>query len=417
MKVLIIGYVWPEPTSSAAGLRTYNLIEAFSRRGWDVTVASGSAENSFTEALRLLGHRTLSILVNDPSFDASVKSLNPDIVVFDRFVTEEQFGWRVQAQCPDALRVCDSQDLHFLRKAREKAAKSETGIEQVLAAGRNLDEPCLRELGSFYRSDLTLVISDYEVKLLSDEFQFPERLLHLMRFHYPKLLPSPEFSARSEFVMIGNFRHLPNWDGVQWFRNSIWPLIRKQLPEAKVKIYGAYPPREAMILSDSSLGFYVEGPTKDQFEVLRSARVNLAPLRFGAGIKGKISDGWWVGTPVVTTPIGSEGMAGSLPWGGLVAATSAEFANAAVSLYSQAEIWEEASESGKEILRTLYSKDVLSQDLISKLLELKSNLAKHRRANCVGAILGSHFYKSTKYFSKWIEEKNRKKPEEIQTRA
>lgn len=418
MKVLIMGYVWPEPQSSAAGLRTRNLIDTFQSAGWRVWLSSASSENSFSAQLQQIGVSLLHFKPNDPAFDACISELQPDLVIFDRFVTEEQFGWRVREVCPEALRVIDTQDLHFLRRAREEAARqSGANLRQTLDAGKRVadgpgskeSEDTLRELGAILRSDHSLIISDYELDLLKEEFRIPESRIFLSRFQYSAPPVPSGFEARKDFVMIGNFRHHPNADGVKWFRKEIWPLIRKSLPAAQVKIYGAYPPKEMMELNSPSEGFLVLGPVVDHFKVLREARVNLAPLRFGAGIKGKITDGWWTGTPVVTTPIGAEGMAEDLLWGGEVAWNETEFAAKAIQLYTDSALWLQRQQAGLHILQELYDSKVNALALTRRLLSLKENQNRLREENIMGAILNSHFYKSTKYFSKWIEEKNKPK--------
>lgn len=333
MKVLIIGYVWPEPLSSAAGLRDWNLIETFQGVGWEVIFASSSKENHFSKAIQNRGIQICPVQPNDPEFDIFIQNLKPDFVVFDRFVTEEQFGWRVQENSPETVRILDTQDLHFLRRGREKAIKSGRAENQLRVATQfpinlpdELSEDLLREVASIYRSDCSLIISSFEIQLLKDRYRLPSDLLHLSRFQYDLPPASPSFGERMDFVTIGNFRHLPNADGIRWLYAEIWPLIRKRLPEANLFVYGAYPPKEMMALTQKKSGFHVVGSTPDQFETLKKYRVNLAALRFGAGIKGKISDGWWAGTPVVTTPIGAEGMSDDLSWGGEIAVDQEDFA-------------------------------------------------------------------------------------------
>lgn len=409
LKVLIIGYVWPELQSSAAGLRDWNLIETFQDAQWDVSFASPSKINSFTEQLNLKGIPTFSVAANDCQFDHFIKELNPDFVIFDRFVIEEQFGWRVAENCPQAIRVLDTQDLHFLRRARADALKAGLSLQQIEHCQFPLTtETTLRELASMYRCDGTLILSEFEMKLLIEKYQLNPETLFLSRFHYPPVHPTPTFEERKDFIIIGNFRHPPNADGILWFRKEIWPLIRKQLPGVSVHIFGAYPPKEMIQLTQATQGFHVIGPVEDQFETLKKYRVNLAPLRFGAGIKGKISDGWWSGTPVVATPIGAEGMSGLLPWGGEIESHPDKFAEAAVKLYSNPTLWTASQEKGFSIMRELYSKNTHSKQLIHYFLTLKQNCSELRERNVIGAILQLQQNRSTKYFSKWIEEKQKR---------
>src|SRR5690606_22494590 len=122
-KLLIIGFVWPEPKSSAAGSRMMQLINAFQSFGYDITFASACAKTDNAFDLKTLNVQTETIQLNHSSFDDFIKQLQPDVVLFDRFMTEEQFGWRVAEHCPTAMRILDTEDLHGLRKGRQQAFK------------------------------------------------------------------------------------------------------------------------------------------------------------------------------------------------------------------------------------------------------------------------------------------------------
>ena len=209
-------------------------------------------------------------------------------------------------------------------------------------------------------------------------------------------------------MMIGNFRHAPNEDGVRWLIHEIWPLIRRRLPNVSLDIYGAYPSKEMMALTSKKEGIFVRGPISDHLEVLRSHRVNLAPLRFGAGIKGKISDGWWAGTPVVATSIGAEGMSDSYSFGGLIADSAEDFAEAAVRLFQEEKEWAAQQQSGIQLIQALYSLEINRAELVHFLAFLLSNRGELRSRNWLGAMLDYHSMRSTRYFSKWIEEKSKR---------
>ncbi|MEN8703866.1 MAG: glycosyltransferase, partial [Polaribacter sp.] len=126
--ILIIGAVWVEPNSSAAGSRMMQLIELFLKKNYKVVFASASQKNENALNLSTLQIEEVSIELNNTSFDLFVKDLVPSIVIFDRFMTEEQFGWRVAENCPNALRVLDTEDLHFLRKVRYQQIKKGEGF-------------------------------------------------------------------------------------------------------------------------------------------------------------------------------------------------------------------------------------------------------------------------------------------------
>ena len=179
--LLVIGYVWPEPRSSAAGGHMLQLLECFLAQGWQITFASPAAEGEHRADLAVLGIREQRITLNCSSFDQFVRELMPEVVLFDRFMMEEQFGWRVEKHCPNALRVLETSDLQSLRAARQNALKEQ------LASGQNEDfstlfsldhsqlfqrmadsDMALREVAAIYRSDLSLMISDAEIDLLTE---------------------------------------------------------------------------------------------------------------------------------------------------------------------------------------------------------------------------------------------------------
>jgi glycosyltransferase involved in cell wall biosynthesis len=437
-KVLFIGPVFPEPTSSAAGVRTVSLLEDFLSHGDRILFASASDQNSFAGALNARGVETVQIGPNDPEFDRIVREFAPDVVVFDRFMLEEQFGWRIAEVAPQALRILDTIDLHFLRRVRgdwlkaalpadaksEGAAISDSELRRISRSLEGIEtEDCLRELAAIYRSDLTLVLSRFEFRLLRDHFRIAEPALQFLGFSCPSpdTAAWPSFTGRKHFATIGNFRHLPNRDATFWLARVLWPKLREELAsrgerEVELHVFGAYPPKEIMALDSPKTSFRVIGPVDDAVATLRGYRVCLAPIRFGAGIKGKIADAWSAGTPVVTTPLGAEGMEtreGGV-FAGRVTESEPEFVREAAALYGDADRSAEFRDLGHVAITHLYSAEENRRTLLARIDELLSSpecLAEHRRANLVGRILRNEAHGRTKYFSKWIEAKNRPKEE------
>ena len=404
--VLIIGYVWPEPNSSAAGTRMMELMALFRAEQWQGTFASPAARSDHMADLSPLEIETVAIELNNSSFDRYISELQPDIVMFDRFMMEEQFGWRVEQHCPDALRILDTEDLHSLRDARHRAFKQQREVNQQDLSS----DIALREIAAILRCDLSLIISSHEMKLLTDHYRIDSSLLHHLPFMLdPQQLSQPRlsFEQRHDFISIGNFRHAPNWDAVRYLKDTIWPLIRKQLPKANLHVYGAYPPAKAMALNNPKQGFYVKGWAKDAHEVMAQARVCIAPLRFGAGIKGKLADAMLNGTPNVTTTIGSESMHGQLAWSGAVSDDPSTFAYLATHLYNDQQAWQQAVENGDSIIYQQYNKTLLGHALLQQIAQLRANLASHRLNNFQGMMLRHHGHKSTKYMAQWIEAKNK----------
>jgi len=407
MHLLVIGYVWPEPNSSAAGSRMMQLLHTFRDANWQITFASPAQQTEHMTKLDELDIACEHITLNDASFDHYVSSLAPDAVMFDRFMMEEQFGWRVEKFCPNALRILNTEDLHSLREARHQALKQKRSFQQ---ADLHSDLG-IREIAAIHRCDLTLMISEFEKNLLVNEFHVPES--HV--FHLPFMLERsteygvlPTFEERQHFITIGNFRHAPNWDAVLYLKQQVWPKIRKKLPTAELHIYGAYPPPKATQLHNEKEGFLVKGWAKDAQDVMKHARICLAPLRFGAGIKGKLVEAMQMGTPSITTSIGAESMYGHLPWNGVISDDIEEFSAAAAALYQDSASWHLMQKNGFSILDTLYDKAVWGPRFLTRIerqLALKDTL---REKHFLGKMLRHHSLKSTQYMSQWIELKNKK---------
>jgi len=409
-KLLIIGFVWPEPNSSAAGGRILQLISLFKNQGFEIIFASPAQDSDFMIDLKTWDVEKKSIALNCSSFDIYIKELNPSVVLFDRFMMEEQFGWRVIENCPDALRILDTEDLHCLRLARQKAFKEK---RKFTFSDLLVEDVAKREIASILRCDLSLMISEFEMELLETVFRIDASLLYYLPFllepiELKTIENLPSFEERNNFIFIGNFLHEPNWNAVQYLKETIWPLLRKQLPEVILHIYGAYPSQKVMQLHQPKDGFYIMGRAIDAQEVVQNARVVLAPLRFGAGIKGKLIEAMQCGTPSVTTTIGAESMHGNLPWNGFVTDDPQAFADAAVLLYQNKKLWIEAQLKGIEIINQHYSKNLFEDGFKKKMEFVLSNLQQHRLNNFMGTMLQHHTLNSTKYMSRWIEAKNRK---------
>lgn len=407
--ILIIGFVWPEPNSSAAGTRMEQLLLLFKEWGWKVTFATPALDSNFMIHLEDIGVEKKSIALNCSSFDEFVQELNPSIVLFDRFLMEEQFGWRVAEFCPNALRILDTIDLHCLRLSRQKAFKEKRDFEINDLLSEDISK---REIASILRCDCSIMVSEFEMDLLKNTFKINASLLY-----YLPLLLEPvsqdeiqqwlPFEERKDFIIIGNFLHEPNWNSVQYLKETIWPLIRKEIPEANLLVYGAYPSQKVLQLHQPKEGFHIMGRADDAQEVVSKARIVLAPLRFGAGIKGKLLEAMQCGTPSVTTSIGAESMFGDLSWNGFIKDNPEDFAAKAISLYQDKTTWIQAQKNGIQIIEKRYLKSNFVSEFKDYILTLQNNLKQHRLNNFMGALLQHQTLQSTKYMSKWIEAKNK----------
>ena len=407
-QLAIIGKVFPEPQSTAAGKRMLQLINLFQAQDYQITFLSSAAasENSFDLSQKNI--QVQNILLNDASFDEVIQKINPEIVIFDRFTTEEQFGWRVSEQVPNAIKILDTEDLHFLRSARENAFKQKRIVENS-----DLNNDVFkREIASILRCDLSLIISDFEMDLLANHFKIDKTILHYLPLFADKKSNKVAFSDRKNFVSIGNFLHEPNWQTVLQLK-KLWPPIKKQLPEAQMHIYGAYASEKVYQLHNEKEGFLIKGRAEKVETVFNEAKVLLAPIPFGAGIKGKLLESMELGLPNVTSSIGAEAMHGNLLWNGFIADNESEFIEKAVLLYQDENLWKQAQENGYRIAEEKFRKELFETDFWERILNISKNLEEHRNANFLGQILQHHTLQSTRYLSKWIEEKNKKANPEL----
>ena len=309
------------------------LVSFFQSQDYDITFASNCAKQDNAFDLSSIGIKKKTIALNDSSFDDFVTSLDPDVVLFDRFMTEEQFGWRVSAHCPQAIKILDTEDLHFLRRARHQALKHNLEV----STDHLFNDTAKREIASILRCDLSLIISLTEIDLLKRVFRINETLLLYLPFLLPDLSEAnkaklPIFEKRQHFMTIGNFLHKPNYDALLYLKKQIWSGIRKQLPNAELYNYGAYASEKVAQLNNDKDGFFIKGFADDVNHVMQEAKVLLAPIRFGAGLKGKLFDAMQNGLPFVSTPIGVEGIVHGKRHG-FICVSAEDFILHAVTLY------------------------------------------------------------------------------------
>mmetsp|Transcript_20285 Transcript_20285/g.58237 ORF Transcript_20285/g.58237 Transcript_20285/m.58237 type:complete len:494 (+) Transcript_20285:27-1508(+) len=467
--------LWPEPSSSAAGVRTSNLLQHFASESSllfdSVHYGCGAPKPStLTEYAHLHSLSTdYGIEMHDipPNKSDGIKDmLSKDfpalrVVLFDRYFSEEAYSFHFRQLKPTVLRILDMQDFHALRLARQKlvetSSKNDNGhwmdddlTDRLMACvpdygnsadelqhskkrkkGKNASDILLRELASIHRSDLTLVCSREEFDMLTEVFSIDPSKLCLAPFFSEENAisyesPAHQFDQRKDFCVLGGLRHPPNVDSVKWLKSEIWPKISDQVPDAKVHVWGSYAPQHIMELNDPKKGFLVHGKLDSLSQELSTRRVLLAPLRFGAGIKGKIVDAWEHGTPVVTTPIGAEGTTMSRDclksctarsgqitiddtgWGGLVATDADAIARCAVRLYKDQSLWDEARTNSRRLLRIKFNKQKNLSAVSNAVEEALLNRTERRSKDHIGYLLWHQSMRATEYFSRWIELKENK---------
>lgn len=405
--LLIIGHNWPEPHSTAAGTRMMQLINAFKNQDFKIYFACAVPLEKELTGLSELGIETSQIALNDDAFDDFVKNIQPDIVLYDRYITEEQYGWRVHENATQAMTILDTEDLHFLRKAREEAMHNKTVWSHDLL----FSQTAKREIASILRCDLSLIISEFEMELLTTHFKIDNTQLLYLPFMLNALSPDAinawkPFKERAHFTTIGTFKHKPNVDAVILLHKHVWPRIKKALPHAQLHIYGSYVTQQIKELHKPETGFNVMGQATNVLETLAQYRVLLAPLRYGAGLKGKLIDAMLSGTPAVMTPIAAEGMFHTIT-SGIVVDNPDDFAQAAVDLHESSEQYNRFANQGINIINERFNGAAFAEALFSNITAITADLAHHRNRHFIGSILHHHALQSTKYLSKWISEKEK----------
>jgi GT2 family glycosyltransferase len=259
-----------------------------------------------------------------------------DLVIVSRVLTGVACMERVRRSCPQALVVFDTVDLHFLREQRRaEFDRDEAGI---IAAQRTKQQ----ELGLMRQADLTLVVSPFEADLLRREVPgAPVRILSTIHAVHDRGQP---FAARRDLLFIGDFLHRPNLDAIQWFVPEVFPEIRRRLPGVRLYLIGDHRAQDLWKLASADVRLL--GHVADLEPYLRSCRLSVAPVRYGAGVKGKINMSMSYGLPVVSTTIGCEGMFLQDGVDVLVADEAPAMADAVCRLYEDEALWERLSRAG-----------------------------------------------------------------------
>ena len=403
-KLLVIGHDWPQPEATAAGQRMWQLLNGFCNEGYHMTFASTAGREDQSAPLESLGIETLGIRLNHDSFDQFVRESQFDLVLFDRFMTEEQFSWRIREQLPQCKLILDTEDLHSLRMSRESAV-SENRPWRV--SDWMTSSLFYRELASMIRCDLSLIISETELELLQSRLPFLRGKLLFLPFQFTlyKASEPPAFSDRNGFVFVGNGKHRPNTDAIFRLKSTIWPLLRSRLPEDSLLIYGAYLSQDIYNLNAPDEGFEVRGWAPKLETVFLESRLQLAPLAFGAGVKGKILNGLRFGLPTLSTSIGWEGIYKGSHLVDFLSESPEEFAGKAAHLYTNEKAWTNALHS------QLQASAVHFRPTLEGLLEVIENLEERRESlpepsRVLQNMLRHQAFDRVRYLSRWIEAKD-----------
>ena len=409
-RVVILGKNWPEAGTTAAGVRMMQLLSFFCEHAEQVFFGSAAAETLLSEDLQELGIETKRLVLNSDCFDSWIEEIQPLLVVFDRYTTEEQFGWRVCRAAPEAQLVLNTEDLHSLREARQEAINGNSEFRPELWRTHSTTA---REIGSLLRCDLNLLVSEFEFQWLHKEVPHLSSSCEVIPFMYPQMRPEtlqdlPNFEQRQGFVFVGNGKHHPNQDALKWFIEQVWPLILEQIPNAALSVVGAYWNSHWTQPFRQVKGVVFKGQIDSISSFLAQHRLNILPLRYGAGIKGKLAEGMRAGCVSVSTSQGIEGLLRTRDFAGTIVGSASEFAREAIDLYRNQAHWEEQQSKIPSFFNGNWSKESGGKRLFQRLQELDANYKHIRQNNVLQHTILHHRLRSTEYLSRYIALKNKK---------
>ena len=361
--VFIFDHDLPQPDRDAGSLRMMNIVRTFLDRGWRVVFVpdNGSGKMPYVEDLRQIG---VEVLNDDYTLGEHLAAMASDIelVILSRPYVAARYLHQVRELAPDAVIAYDTVDLHFVREGRraESDSANRRRISGVADGFRELERALCRA------ADVTLVVGDHEAEIVRGLSDKPVHVVGLAN-HVWQEVPGPE--GRDGVMFIGGFSHPPNIDAAIRLVNEVMPLVWAEAPGTFVKIVGADPPSAVKDLSSPLVE--VTGWVDDIRPCLETSRVSVAPLSYGAGVKGKVTEALAAGLPVVTSVVGAEGLSDGD--GLAIGEDSAEIAALTLRLLQDDEDWLSQSGLGQELaLRT--SSEGHQANELSALVELLPTL-------------------------------------------
>jgi O-antigen biosynthesis protein len=351
LRVLVLDHCTPEPDKDAGSITTLGIMRVLQTLGCKITFVP---EDNYLFLERYTADlQRLGIECHYAPFVTSVEHYLQehgdafDLVLIFRFTAASRNLDAVRRLAPRAKVILHTSDLHFLREEREADLRSDARIRQRAAKIRRA------ELDIISRVDCTIVHSPVEQQLLAREL--PAARVAVFGWAIEAPGTAVPFEPRRDIAFIGGYQHPPNVDAALYFAAEVLPLVRRQIPEIRFNIVGSNPTASLRELQSDSTN--VVGFVPDIGEFLDRVRLTVAPLRYGAGIKGKIGTSLSYGVPCVATPLGAEGMGLEHGRNVLIAESPEDLADQVVRLYKDQAFWESMSANGVAFVREKYSFD------------------------------------------------------------
>ncbi|MFC0677154.1 glycosyltransferase [Lysobacter korlensis] len=359
--VLIVDALTPQPDRDSGSLRLLNLMRLLRDEGAHVVFmpANRTHSGSDTKTLQDLGVETwyAPFAARAPAWLKRHGERFDAVLVCRHYVLRE-FLPLLRRHAPRARVVFDTVDLHYLREKRGAELAGDTALMRAAERTRRL------ELDLIARADATLVVSEVERSLLATDA--PGASVDVLSNLHRVSGRGQSFEARADLVFVGGFRHPPNVDAVVWFVREVFPRVRTQLPHARFHCIGSDPPPSVTALA-SQPGVIVHGHVPDIDPYMDGGRIAVAPLRYGAGVKGKVNLSMAHGQPVVATPCAVEGMHLVHGRDVLVADDPQSFADAVVRAYTDETLWNTLAEHGLRNVEQHFSLDA-GREVVRRVL-------------------------------------------------
>ncbi len=355
-RVLLIDAYTPEPDQDSGSLRLRYLFDCFQQLGYGVSFFADNRGYAgiYSSELQKAG---VEVLYNP--WIASLQDFfrerggDFDFIMISRHYVAVNYLALIQRYCPQARFIFDTVDLHYLREQRLAALEDSLPLKRVAAQTKR------SELAVIRQAAVTLVVSTVEQAVLAQDA--PQARVHVLSNIHRLCAGGNGFAARKDIFFVGGYQHPPNIDAAVWFVNCVWPLIRQQLPDIRFHLIGSKAPEKVRALQGNGVEFH--GYVKDLTPWLAGCRLAVAPLRYGAGVKGKVNLSMSQGQPVVATPMAVEGLYARDGEDVLVAESAQDFAAAVVRLYRDEALWNRLAAAGLENVRQHFSMDCARESL------------------------------------------------------
>lgn len=370
MRICIVHNEFPETDTNSGALRMYEIVRLLLQNGHQVTYFSHTDNGEkYRTALECIGAECItdsggSISGSPQEMYAFQDAHEFDIAVFVQYNFYILYAPIFRALFPNCRLILDTLDLHFLRLSREAELLCDNSVSELAESAKR------DELQALHDADSIWVVTQVEKDILSG-MQLPGRIHVVENIHRVDKDP-PGLENREGIVFLGGYRHSPNVDAVKYFLNDIYPLLQEKLPDIRVTIAGSHPPYEFNSYEQKYPNVRVTGFVEDHRALLRAHRVGIAPLRYGAGMKGKIGEYLSCGLPCVTTFIGAEGMRFTHEKEVLIADRPQEFVDCIVRLYTDNSLWKSLSAAGIEYISTNLSSKAITPHVLDAIEDAAS---------------------------------------------